>query len=109
MVSYILFNAGCSVKVFLKLCFGSKVLTAIRCFNARPYIFAVVSCADVALSVFYSIVLRRCQILSAVLCSVLQTWSAHVLYVHYSDTLYNTEERESVYNNMCRAWGCRLL
>jgi len=29
MVSYILFNVGCVVKVSLKLCFGNKVPTTI--------------------------------------------------------------------------------
>jgi len=51
----------------------------------QPCIFAVVNCADVALSVFYSPVLTRCLIL-------LQSWTAlswetAIIYVHYSDTL----------------------
>jgi len=39
---------------------------------AQPCIFAVVNCADAALSVFYSPVLTRCRIFFAVMnCSVL--------------------------------------
>jgi len=71
----------------------------LNCFNAQPYDFAVVSRADVALSVFYSLILTRCQIF-------LHSWTAlswhwvpyfalvsklHALitYVHYSDTFHN--------------------
>jgi len=34
----------------------------LRSLNAKPYIFAVVNCSDVALSVFYSPVITRCRI-----------------------------------------------
>ena len=34
----------------------------LHCFNAQPYIFAVVNGADVALNVFFSPVSTRCRI-----------------------------------------------
>jgi len=53
------------------------------CFNALPDIFAVVY--------------RSVLTLSAVFCSGHLTWSPdNIIYVHYSDTLYNNEKGESV-------------
>jgi len=61
-------------------------------FDAQPYIFAVVNCVDVALSVFYSAVLTSCRIVlqlrtaltalsATVFCSGLLTWLERWFYV----------------------------
>jgi len=60
---------------------------SLHCFNAQPYIFAVVNCADIALSVFslhcfnvfpdiFAVVNCSVLALSAVFCSGLLTCSA---------------------------------
>jgi len=67
-------------------CVGCVLL---HCFNAPPYIFAVVNCADIGLRVFYSRVLTHCRIF-------LQLCTALIIYVHYSDKLYNNEQGECV-------------
>jgi len=56
----------------------------LHCFNAQPYIFAVVNSAGIALSVFYSPVLARGRIflqlctisVECCLCPGLLNWSA---------------------------------
>jgi len=88
---------------------------SLHCFNAQPYIFAVVNCSDISLTLsafsllacFNALpdifaVMNCCVLaLSDVLCSGLLTWTDNC--VHYSDTLYyTTTSKESACRMQCR-------